>query len=1351
MGSNVTFDLKGPGIFRTEGLAENAGQWAASAFWSLPEYVGFEAPAETRAWRSQNPLAGLTSQLASAAVPIGWLLGTSKIPRYGKALTALTKGFKNPIMQVGARELLRMAPLEASRLVIGPTLGGMSMEDAAIDTMTNLGAEFIFGSGLAAIGKLGKPASELADLIPSFPYNEPSQLQLQHLRAQKATIGETLTTEQLSAMNRVEGTLFRHIRTEMAGLPKGDIDRLTAEAGDLGTFIKDTEARRRGSYVKPLEPWNADMGKDAAETQRNLTKYFIKDSQASGARDFSSMHALAGKGGVANEATLASWLEKAQVPADADNYTGFMTFVQAEKGGPTFDSVLKGMETLGDGWSYVKEADGLYVLAKKIDDATNKVGERWMQLKTSSPQKYAPRNERFVQDIVDTNAWAKPHGEDIDAVAKLLAEEKLTPELAEQMKLRFTQSQTPSWDVLDEFTNREFLNFIDEAVAAAPKSREGLLDTIAKAMDVDLGGNKTVREGLSKFVDEYLAPREHQLLDNRAGRRALMATRVADDLRTNLTNQVLHGEFSLPQGKNAIGAMLSGRIEQTGGLVNLAKKMTPEDWVTWNEVEELGIRYEQLEEALKSGQLTPRAYDLRKADYEGDAFYNVQETAAAAKVGDTSFEPKVNRGIGGRAWEGEHRVPVLNKDGHKVYIAGKKRLGDAKKDAEEAMVRLNAEEAGHVMGNPFKSDSQNVLLARQMGLDEADFLEGLAPDRARRVLEAVREASPEPLTFKPRLEIGGYKTDWDTKSYIAHVSDMSRVRSSHIVDMGLRDTNSDLLQTIANLEDTHALSIITKRMRDFSGIPNKATTSQNQAVDKLSGGLLGRNAASKIAKHGNAWQIHTTIGGGNLGFSTISLMQVMQTSLPEISSLMHAPLSKLAPFYTHHVLANAARKPIKTMSTMDPLKIFMKAIKTSAKPDEMMQNIATRALNDGTLSMTEEIVDHGILALGDLKMKEGDNLMDWMKRFSTFGITSPERTSRLISLAAGKLAATDILGLTNADDIYKVAQEFVNKTMYRYGVADKSSIFTGPAGSMFGLFKNWSLNYMFSMFRYANGDNFAKQVLPTLAWLAGGTAAVGGLSALPFWNVADEAAKAFTDKSLMNHVYDGLTLENPDGTPNTMISDAVYFGAPAMLGYSVSSSAKAPMNDLARDTTSLFTSIYWNRMVALGRAAEAAGVSYKATGDWNPLRSQRFRELSLRAVAPKTAYRFATSMLGDDIRSANTGYPIVTDSPFQDRLMYTLGFNPTEVAQTWALNQELRADQQAMSDTITAMGNAWLEAERRGDSDTMYDIMRVATLSGIDMDRLMRSVKAKQSIQEEGLLESKFDEESLAAFAGYVR
>ena len=180
-------------------------------------------------------------------------------------------------------------------------------------------------------------------------------------------------------------------------------------------------------------------------------------------------------------------------------------------------------------------------------------------------------------------------------------------------------------------------------------------------------------------------------------------------------------------------------------------------------------------------------------------------------------------------------------------------------------------------------------------------------------------------------------------------------------------------------------------------------------------------------------------------------------------------------------------------------------------------------------------------------------------------------------------------------------------------------------------------------------------------WQSAGTAALGGVTAVPLFGVANAFSQQFADKSLTMAGYDAFS--SFDDKKN--FSDAIFYGLPAGLtGLSLSSQAEAPLANPMRDASMFFGFVHLDRMNAMKKAVGAA-VDQWVLGYEHPGANANVRDRLARAFAPKTLWRGFAAAENNAIRSMNTSYPALKNVGLADRLAYTLGFNPVELEKAY--------------------------------------------------------------------------------------
>jgi hypothetical protein len=346
-----------------------------------------------------------------------------------------------------------------------------------------------------------------------------------------------------------------------------------------------------------------------------------------------------------------------------------------------------------------------------------------------------------------------------------------------------------------------------------------------------------------------------------------------------------------------------------------------------------------------------------------------------------------------------------------------------------------------------------------------------------------------------------------------------------------------------------------------------------------------------------------------------------------------------------------------------------------------------------------------------------------------------EKFARGQAFTTGYILGRDFKKL-EGDQLYRFAKKFTESTMYAYSAADRPRIYTGPMGSVFGMFKNWQAHYIGSMLEYA-GEGYARGNWNPLLWQMGGTAALGGVAALPVVGVADAFSRWATDESLMNNIYANFGGTDPNsnfGGP----ADAIYHGLPTFLGLSLSGSSAAQLSDPSRDASMLFGFVQADRAKALGQALGSAVDVWADTGQ-HPIQDARTRDLFIKALAPKSFARAASITEDQGLRSLNNGSKIAGNLNTAEQILYTLGLNPRRLAIANEVGEQLWKDQEAHREKITKMGRYWAEAQRERDWDMLHRLQNQALIEGVDIGRVISSARTQTQNQTKNVLDRKYN------------
>jgi hypothetical protein len=710
-----------------------------------------------------------------------------------------------------------------------------------------------------------------------------------------------------------------------------------------------------------------------------------------------------------------------------------------------------------------------------------------------------------------------------------------------------------------------------------------------------------------------------------------------------------------------------------------------------------GVGADKLEPLVVAGKISPEVRDfainLEKVDKKISANVNKVESA----VGKSVTEWKEGHYGLSRVWEGDTRIPIQTEAGETFAMASGPNRKTALANAQEIL----RENPGSRVGKEFSLSA--------FGKDTLQAIpEGLGP-----IVKA-------PSWLLERQDMRGFK--WDTKpftkdEFLQAYEGGLRSRNNYQANLSTTDMLQPQLDTLMR-EDPAAHRQVVSRMNDFAGVQSKFGRWQNDVADKVLAPMLGTNSATRIVGITNTAMFNLQLGALKLAYPIVNALQFVQTTIPEAAYVMgKLPEGTLAEKYSFFA-AGGSRGPVGGMGVLSPIKLMYSSMKEMAKPSSELSAAFQRAVNDRVIDprIVEGYVGESAIAIRDYKkaLGSGKDFAEWLRAVSEYMPAQTERMSRTHTFTVGHGIARDFLrnkdgSVLNPEQVYSFARQFTENTMYLYSAADKPRVFTTPAGSAMGLFKNWMFHYMASMGEYASAG-FTQNNWAPLLWQTTGTAALGGLAATPLMWAADGFSHMWSKKGIMEQAYGQFGAGG----------DAIMLGLPAAItGISLYSQVNSPVANPARDAASMFSVATWDRMKYAGKAAGAAFDRWQTTGD-HPANAPGVRELLARAFAPTTVYRSMQAANDGEIRSLGTGYPIVKNVPAHHRMLYGLGFNPVELDRGQAVANQLWENEQTHRTQVAKLSKAWADAQRAGDSEGLAVIMRQSMVWGVDVSSIIK-------------------------------
>lgn len=1250
----------------------------ASALGGVTELVGVTPPGAAE-FRQDHPFLGFATQLASAAIPYtGWFKATKAIPAFDKAIRSIGNLEKSPFLAGAAREAARFAPFEAGRLGISQLVGDRPFSDMATDTALSLGLSAGIGGLVHGLAAAGTRAARKT--IPGVDITAPAPLQLRKM--QELALEGNLEPEVLARTNMRIKEFEILARNEK---PSGR-EKYVADTGNkaltriLNSMFnadkKQITAVEHKPFISRTDPkypgFDSEKRWKGAALEAGLPENFPALGRYFRHVSFKPTgrsEEVAKKVG-----TLFQDLQAGKITQE-DFTKASQRLAQkdyaAQRAKVIDTQITEGMESLGDNYFMKREGpDGLFILAKKVRGVpgTGTAQDSWVVFKTDQPGKFLPSAEKWKNVILNKNAWHRGATELLDG--------------------------GPIYNTVKG--HRKHFPPQNMEVLAKPSRLRELLPKKLQGTSAEFAHR------LAEEANYYLAPTAHQLKRSALGRSILQSATLAHETADTFAHEIVFGKRTIKEGKSLYHAAMRGgdALPTEDYFEALLKKLDDKELEAFRKLRNNEIEPELLPSMVLAGDITQNTSDvaLRFEQLESLSFevFEKQLTGLgeAPKKG-TRFSYGIPK-----TWEGDTRIPLLDQAGAIRYAVG----GASRKTAQENAKRLLKEFPELKQGEEF-AFSQNQ--------------------------EVPKELKPTTHLLNNDTQLRGHKWDvqpWRREDLLKDILAGQQARAKLLAEKTIEDlTSRDMARLAAS--DPASYRVVESRLRDLAGVQSPGSLWQNKTIDRYLAPSLGTNSATKIVGLTNTGLFRWHLGMGDLSYGVLNMTGFLQTVVPEVAMILRtSPEDVARAGYTELyslMAAGGTKGPVGVLGLLDPLKLMGSAFRAMRKPEPGLRKAADRGMGDGTLAprMAEEYAGENAIKVGQLKeaFSSPQGVVKWLGALSDWIPANSEKLARMHTFTAGYLLAKNVMKIEDEEIIYRTAKKLTERTMFLYSSADRPRIFTTPAGSAMGLFKTWMMNYMALMMEYS-GQAVRGNVAP-LAWQTAGTAAVGGLAATPLYWIADGFSKAFTDDTLLQNTYNYLGESQ---------GNAFMYGLPAALtGVSLYSQVSSPLANPARDASMLWSSATLNRMTDLGKSVGLAFDHWQATGE-HPGRSDRVRDTVFKALAPSTISRVLQAFSGDgEIRSLGSGYPILRDVPFSDRVLYSLKLNPVELDKARQVQAELWSDQNKHRARVIELGTAFAEAQIEKNTEQMKLILRQALIWGLDTHSILRSATTRLAKREQ--------------------
>lgn len=1223
-----------------------------------PEMFGLKPLEGVQEFRDENPVAGMGSQFLGIAAPYGAVGALGKLPKVAGMLDAV--GDANTIIGGAKRNaVLFGAGVEAPRIAGSIALGGDTGE-----VLANAGINTMLEMGFGGLGgyfrAAGKVDKNLAKLGASVDLKQPPQVLAQDIR--KALDEGKIAEADVPTANNMLSTIHDSILNSTLD-------------GDLAE-----------KYIKPLDdgdsqPINRLFKYSSMPNKSPISKKLLVPSQFD---DVQELDSLLTSSGIKDN---VSYVQHPRFITSAD-----------DNGAKAIEASLKqgGMKSVGENTLLNREKDGLYVVAKKVqgDVGIASTDDKWVMFKTSAPERFSKTNAEWGKQVTDRNAW-----------------------LEEAPRVADPANPLDIFDETSSLTQQIPINgFYQAKTGVGGKTIERLQKMAG------LEGESEAMRRLKAGFRENFAPAMYEFKSNPRAQWVFAQAKNTFQKAESLAHAMTYGDEAVASGKGLYGklianATLSGKFGSKSAFAKILEPLSKEQVGELVSAADKGLEGKALTDAFAKGEISKPVFEALNAIKPLDDYLISQTQGTLAAADGGSFSPIRGHYLLPRTWKGTWRVPIKTANDKLVYMAS----GNTREEAlrEAASLVGTADTKGWKAGKAMTADSSDdVALSLQVAAGSPEYM------TAASLKAKLNKDVKNPNSFKVRTGVGGYENSFTKDELISKFYNNVVARNRHMAELSVNKLLGEQIAKVG-IEDPQLAKELTRRIDSMAGKQGSVSKMISTEVDKVFAPSLGKNSATKIANTINEVNHHLTLGALNMAFPTMNLMTFIQTVVPRIAFTLKATDESLMKAYSWLPLIGTDGKVRGSFGAVEPLKIMKQSFMEMGKPDAALSKNFSKALREGVVDpkFVEEWAGQNSNQILKLKgvLKGEEPFSGFLKSISNFLPNVTEKLSRGNAFTVGHIIGRDFFKLED-EALYRFAKEFTEKTMFNYTAADRPRVFTGPLGSVFGQFKNWSAHYIANMLEYA-GEGFNYGNWSPLLWQMGGTTAIGGVSATALYPVADKFNQWLTDKSLMETLYERMGGGSGDSRLGNL-TDGVFHGLPMFLGVSVTGQASDPLSDPSRTASMMFSFVQMQRANAVAKAIGQGIDNWAVTGE-HPVNSEQTRDLLIAALAPKTLARFAAITEDQGIKSLNNGNKLYSGLNLPEKIMYESGFMPKRVALQQDVNEQLWQNQAELKAKITTYGRIWSEAEQAKDFEMLTELQRKALTEGVPIDSVIRSAKTQ--------------------------
>jgi len=1341
--------------------------FGASALSSIPELFGAQPWDTAEAFRTANPISGIASEMLGFAVPyLGAEAAVAKSPALAARLAGATESLvgragmtaaESPIASGAARELIINAPIEATRLATGALLFPDNFEEQFGNVATDVALTGALGAGFGALKKVG--GKKVADeyIKGTSLYDSPT-FKLRALDEGAETLNvpdKELFAEQLERQVFTGNPGYTGVKG--AAKPNDYVSQLEGHTPDQSKGLNSLFVPKK---QKVFEEGSEALLEDPHNPLTGLTKQYLWENQTANGP---TKNLNPGELDATILPLMPPGLQTTRDIAKNVDSPRLLT-VEDENGARELAGILNlpGLTKVGPNTALVQEKDGLFVVVHKLvqgepakfkgrkskkklaeheelgswGDGAGKVNphDKYVIGKTDNPGLFAPEAQG-MSDLV-TASWAKraipfQPGRNPNIFNKLYDDliEALPDEdfrAAQQIK-----------------NDKKRKSFIAERLGDAKAKTTGLLDQ--KFNYKDSGSIQDLAQSISILIK----PQSFLERDNPMFHKMNVLLRAAVDHADAMQKSIVSGK-QIIKGTPA-EALRGVNVDRVSGykdvlpIDQMRRGATDEDanlitHLAWGDA----ASQAELKRLVKSGDLTEdgrlMAEDMRDANqkllsdiipvldeaghadtvwlenhlgipkiYQGDYFVPVTDTATGelkhTAFGKTKPQAELNAKLAvdeakaeGQAWE---------------FDAAKMR--ELPNSTDEELAKMQEKISTNLAKNP----ADVRILSRSMQrLAIMKATTGKGPGIPI-TSKALAKRSPVPTTADLKGASSKGAMDQLMNAYSGHVGTLTKFAAVQSFQSRFGHMFPEMFKN-----DPKMLEVLMEKERSHLGIASQFTNALDKSLSKVLGGVGGARPATKISAAVNKTMFQFTLGMANPTQAVLSLLSPLQTVAPWIMHMATVPIESASHLMQFTPVMGFDGRPRGMSAWLEPIKVLGDAIKLTSKPTPELMGHIQQALREGIFHSKNIEEWIGGTSRNRTTLNEAwksGGMPSFLMKLSTVMGESAESLSRLVAWNAAYRVGKEFFGL-EGDDLYRFMKKGNETTMFNYHTTDRSKLFTGPIGSMFGLFKNWQMHFMGNMMQYAglaiNEGNFGP-----LVWAGGSAVALGGLGATPLVAMADGLGNWENDA---NSSY--LWMEK-NFSPT--LADPLYFGLPAFLGVSLQASSTLPGTDVRNETSSLFSFAIAQRATMLGKAIGKGWEYAEATGN-NPLNDSNVRDMLTQATAPRFMIRAISLTEGDYVKSMSTGYPMIQGENigYTGKMLQGLGMNELEIAKAQEASQVLYKSEEARKSAIAGLGRGYYNAISDGDKDEAGRIIQRTIAMHVPLDSVMKSAMMVRQREE---------------------